>query len=119
RIIIVIVLLVTLPSPVFVQIITAPGRETEHHVRQRDLYLEHVCELALRKVSVVSILGSISNSNLSVETYQLEKEAPFRSVSTDSLSPALPAQLREHYGMTFNEFFMVLTDYDMKIKVRG
>lgn len=36
----------------------------------------------------------------------------------DLVDQQLISELRKEYGMTYNDFFMVLTDTDMKVKVR-
>lgn len=36
----------------------------------------------------------------------------------DLVDQQLINELRKEYGMTYNDFFMVLTDTDMKVKVR-
>lgn len=35
----------------------------------------------------------------------------------DLVDQQLISELRKEYGMTYNDFFMVLTDTDMKVKV--
>lgn len=37
----------------------------------------------------------------------------------DLVDQQLISELRKEYGMTYNDFFMVLTDTDMKVKVRA
>ncbi|XP_051875867.1 LOW QUALITY PROTEIN: coiled-coil domain-containing protein 80-like [Pristis pectinata] len=97
-------------------VITAPSKDSKLYIQQRDEYLEHVCQLALRRISVVIILGSPSNSTLTVEHYQTQTEQALDNPVTEPVSGDLITQLRKDFGMTFDEFFMVLVDYDMKVK---
>lgn len=41
------------------------------YVQQRDEYLESVCEMAIRKVSIITIFGSLTNSTMKIDHYQL------------------------------------------------
>lgn len=41
------------------------------YVQQRDEYLEHVCEMAIRKVSIITIFGTLTNSTMKIDHYQL------------------------------------------------
>ncbi|XP_078416624.1 coiled-coil domain-containing protein 80-like [Cetorhinus maximus] len=97
-------------------LLTAPSKDSKLYIHQRDEYLEHVCQLAVRRISMIAILGSQSNSTLKVEHYQNEDEVALENPVHNSVSVDLIAQLRRDFGMTFDEFFMVLVDYDMKVK---
>lgn len=44
------------------------------YVQQRDEYLESVCEMAIRKVSIITIFGSLTNSTIKIDHYQLGKQ---------------------------------------------
>lgn len=37
----------------------------------------------------------------------------------DLVDQHLIGELRKEYGMTYNDFFMVLTDVDLRVKVRA
>lgn len=41
------------------------------YIQQRDEYLEHVCEMAIRKVSIITIFGTLTNSTMKIDHYQL------------------------------------------------
>ncbi|XP_078252951.1 uncharacterized protein LOC144592299 [Rhinoraja longicauda] len=97
-------------------VITSPSKDSRLYVQQRDEYLEHVCQLAVRHMSVVNILGSPSNSSLTVEHYQSENEQALDIPVAEPVEPEVITELRNGFGMTFDEFFMVLVDYDMKVK---
>ncbi|XP_069739761.1 coiled-coil domain-containing protein 80-like isoform X3 [Narcine bancroftii] len=97
-------------------VITAPSKDSRLYVQQRDDYLEHVCQLAIRHISVVIVLGSPTNSTLIIEHYQTENEPLLENPEPVPVSADLIGFLRKEFGMSFNEFFMVLIDYDMKVK---
>ncbi|XP_060690320.1 coiled-coil domain-containing protein 80-like [Hemiscyllium ocellatum] len=97
-------------------LITAPRKDSKLYTHQRDEYLEHLCQLAVRKFSMIAILGSQSNSTLTVEHYQNENELALENPVSESANVELIAQLRREFGMSFDEFFMVLADYDMQVK---
>nr|XP_015218924.1 PREDICTED: coiled-coil domain-containing protein 80 [Lepisosteus oculatus] len=98
-------------------VITSPHEEHNMYVQQRDEYLEHVCEMAIRKVSIITIFGTLTNNTMKIDHYQLEHDKPMKGLKEDDLmNQDLIIELRKEYGMTYNDFFMVLTDFDMKVK---
>ncbi|KAL0185174.1 hypothetical protein M9458_020871, partial [Cirrhinus mrigala] len=52
-------------------LITSPTEENTMYIQQRDEYLEHVCEMAIRKVSIITIFGTFTNSTMKIDHYQL------------------------------------------------
>ncbi|KAK6309594.1 hypothetical protein J4Q44_G00194750 [Coregonus suidteri] len=98
-------------------IITAPSEENTMYVQQRDEYLETVCEMAIRKVSIITIFGSLTNSTMKIEHYQLENDKPMKGLRQEDLvNQDVITELRKEFSMTFNHFYMVLTDTDMRVK---
>ncbi|KAK2904883.1 hypothetical protein QQF64_033026 [Cirrhinus molitorella] len=98
-------------------LITSPTEENNMYVQQRDEYLEHVCEMAIRKVSIITIFGTLTNSTMKIDHYQLENDKPMKGLKPDDLeNQDLITELRNEYGMTHSDFYMVLTDLDMKAK---
>uniref|UniRef100_A0A8C3X743 Coiled-coil domain-containing protein 80 n=1 Tax=Catagonus wagneri TaxID=51154 RepID=A0A8C3X743_9CETA len=98
-------------------LITAPKAENNMYVQQRDEYLESFCKMATRKVSVVTIFGPVHNSTMKIDHFQLDNEKPMRVVDDEDLvDQHLISELRKEYGMTYNDFFMVLTDVDLRVK---
>ncbi|RXN24890.1 coiled-coil domain-containing 80-like protein [Labeo rohita] len=99
------------------QVITAPDEQNHMYSEQRDEYLEQVCDMALRKISIISIFGPLTNSTMKIEHYQTDK--PLRGLpNSDPINQDLITAFRKHYGMIYNDFNMVLTDVDMKVKQR-
>ncbi|KAM4700541.1 coiled-coil domain-containing protein 80 [Discoglossus pictus] len=98
-------------------LITAPKEDNNMYSQQRDEYLEAVCEMAVRKISIITILGTMTNSTMKIDHFQLDNEKPMKVIGDDDLLDInLINELRKEYGMTYNDFFMVLTDLDMKVK---
>ncbi|XP_014019934.1 coiled-coil domain-containing protein 80 [Salmo salar] len=98
-------------------IITAPSEESTMYVQQRDEYLETVCEMAIRKVSIITIFGSVTNSTMKIDHYQLENDKPMTGLRQEDLvNQDLITKLRKEFYMTSNDFYMVLTDTDMRAK---
>ncbi|KAJ8407286.1 hypothetical protein AAFF_G00278600 [Aldrovandia affinis] len=98
-------------------LITTPRESNGMYAQQRDEYLEHVCEMAIRKVSIITIFGTMANSTMKIDHYQLENDKPMKGLRQEDLvNHDLIVELRKEFGMTYDEFFMVLTDFDMKVK---
>ncbi|XP_060226457.1 coiled-coil domain-containing protein 80 [Meriones unguiculatus] len=98
-------------------LITTPKAENSMYVQQRDEYLESFCKMATRRISVVTIFGPVNNSTMKIDHFQLDNEKPMRVVDDEDLvDQHLIGELRKEYGMTYNDFFMVLTDVDLRVK---
>ncbi|ELW59987.1 Coiled-coil domain-containing protein 80 [Tupaia chinensis] len=98
-------------------LITAPKAENNMYVQQRDEYLESFCKMATRRISVITIFGPVNNSTMKIDHFQLDNEKPMRVVDDEDLvDQHLIGELRKEYGMTYNDFFMVLTDVDLRVK---
>jgi len=41
------------------------------YVQQRDEYLESFCKMATRKISVITIFGTMNNSSMKIDHFQL------------------------------------------------
>ncbi|KFQ87063.1 Coiled-coil domain-containing protein 80, partial [Phoenicopterus ruber ruber] len=98
-------------------LITTPKADNTMYVQQRDEYLESFCKMATRKISVITIFGTMNNSSMKIDHFQLDNEKPMKVIEDEDLvDQRLISELRKEYGMTYNDFFMVLTDTDMKVK---
>lgn len=58
----------------------------------------------------------MNNSTIKIDHYQLDNEKPVKDIRYNNLDQHLVTELRKEYGLSENEFFMVLTDLDMKVK---
>ncbi|XP_041807257.1 coiled-coil domain-containing protein 80 isoform X2 [Chelmon rostratus] len=98
-------------------LITSPSEENSMYVQQRDEYLESVCEMAIRKVSIITIFGSLTNSTMKIDHYQLENDKPMKGLRQEDLvNQELITELRKEFSMTHDDFYMVLTDTDIRVK---
>ncbi|CAK6441647.1 unnamed protein product [Pipistrellus nathusii] len=98
-------------------LITAPKVENNMYVQQRDEYLESFCKMATRKISVITVFGPVNNSTMKIDHFQLDNEKPMQVVDDEDLvDQHLISELRREYGMTYDDFFMVLTDVDLRVK---
>ncbi|XP_040912974.1 coiled-coil domain-containing protein 80 isoform X2 [Toxotes jaculatrix] len=98
-------------------LITSPSEENSMYVQQRDEYLESVCEMAIRKVSIITIFGSLTNSTMKIDHYQLENDKPMKGLRQEDLvNQDLITELRKEFSMMHDDFYMVLTDTDMRVK---
>lgn len=137
----------------YLQVITTPTENNKMYSQQRDEYLEQVCDMALRKISIITIFGPLANGTMKIDHYQMgefsfwpfayfaictqdicsiqasfvccvfvlgltEQDKPVRSLPVSELiNQELITVFRKELGMVYNDFFMVLTDFDMKVKV--
>ncbi|KAF7654099.1 hypothetical protein LDENG_00074650 [Lucifuga dentata] len=98
-------------------LITSPREESSMYVQQRDEYLESVCEMAIRRISIITIFGSFTNSTMKIDHYQLENDKPMKGLRQEDLvNQDLITELRKEFGMMYDDFYMVLTDTDMRVK---
>ncbi|NXV79637.1 CCD80 protein, partial [Atlantisia rogersi] len=52
-------------------LITTPKADNTMYVQQRDEYLESFCKMATRKISVITIFGTMNNSSMKIDHFQL------------------------------------------------
>lgn len=98
-------------------LITTPSEENSMYVQQKDEYLESVCEMAVRKVSIITIFGSLTNSTMKIDHYQLENDKPIKGLPQEDLvNQDLITELRKEFNMIYEDFYMILTDTDMRVK---
>ncbi|XP_056587623.1 coiled-coil domain-containing protein 80 [Triplophysa dalaica] len=95
-------------------IISSPSDGSSQYVKQRDDNELHSYDFSLRKVSVLSILGSERNPTLHIQHYQQDTDPPQASLPDKFRNPALIGEIRGEYGLHSKNFSMVLTDYDMR-----
>lgn len=100
-------------------VITAPDEQHHMYSEQRDEYLEQVCNMALRKISIITIFGPLKNSTMKIDHYQTEQDKPLRGLpDSDLINKELITEFRKQFGMIQNDFNMALTDFDMKVNQR-
>ncbi|XP_062384518.1 coiled-coil domain-containing protein 80 [Sardina pilchardus] len=98
-------------------VVTAPSEHNRMYKQQRDEYLDHVCEMALRRVSVITIFGPLTNGTMKIDHYHMEHDKPMGGFQDDDLvNHDLIMAFRKELGMTHEDFYMVLTDFEIKVK---
>lgn len=98
-------------------LITSPSEEHKMYVQQRDEFLESVCDMAIRKISIITIFGSLTNSTMKIDHYQLENDKLMKGIDQeDTVNQDLITELRKEFTMVHDDFYMVLADTDTKIK---
>lgn len=63
------------------QVISSPGEVSSQYIQQKDDNELHSCDLALRKITVLSILGSEQSPTLRLQHYQ---QGSIRLINLDS-----------------------------------
>ncbi|XP_017570436.1 coiled-coil domain-containing protein 80 [Pygocentrus nattereri] len=98
-------------------VITTPSEQNRMYSQQRDEYLEQVCDMALRKISIITVFGPLGNGTMKIEHFQMEQDKPVRGLpDSELINQELITAFRKELGMLYNDFYMVLTDFDMKVK---
>lgn len=98
-------------------LITTPSEDNNMYVQQRDEYLESVCEMAIRKVSIITIFGTFTNSTMKIDHYQLDNDKPMKGLRQEDLvNQDLITDLRKEFSMMYEDFYMIVTDTDMRVK---
>ncbi|XP_028318658.1 coiled-coil domain-containing protein 80 [Gouania willdenowi] len=96
-------------------VISTPSKDATLYVQQNEENKKQQCHLAIRKVTVATIVGERSDATLTLQNHQLESE-PLLSVQSDQFSdPGLISLLRAELGLSSSDLFsMTVTDYDIK-----
>lgn len=75
------------------------------------------CDLAIRKITTVTIVGEGSDATLTMQHHQLESEPPLSDRSEHFSDSGLISLLRSELGLSSSDLFsMTVTDYDIKPK---
>ncbi|KAG9342601.1 hypothetical protein JZ751_016036 [Albula glossodonta] len=95
-------------------VMIAPGESNAEYVQQKRDNEQSYCELAMRKVSLVTILGSEHNGSLYLQHYQLDTEPPLDLGPDKFTDLNLISQMRKEFKMHRKDFSLALTDYDLQ-----
>ncbi|XP_060791933.1 coiled-coil domain-containing protein 80 [Neoarius graeffei] len=95
-------------------VISSRSEVSSQYIQQRDDNELHSCDLALRKITVLSILGSEKNPTLRLQHYHQDGDPRLASLPDNIKNPDLISQIRKEYGLVSKEFSMTVTDYDLK-----
>ncbi|XP_028273022.1 coiled-coil domain-containing protein 80 isoform X1 [Parambassis ranga] len=100
-------------------LISTPSRDATLYIQQNEENEKQHCELAIRKVTVATMVGEGNNAILTLQHHQLESEPepPFSDISEQFSDPDLISLMRSELGLSSSDLFsMTVTDYDMKPK---
>ncbi|XP_060917543.1 coiled-coil domain-containing protein 80 [Labrus mixtus] len=96
-------------------LISTPSRDATLYLQQKEENEKQHCGLAIRKVTVATIVGEGKEAMLSLQHHQLESEPPLSDQSDHFSVPGLISLLRAELGLSSSDLFsMTITDYDIK-----
>ncbi|XP_067431060.1 coiled-coil domain-containing protein 80 [Thunnus thynnus] len=96
-------------------LISTPSREATLYVQQKEESEKQHCDLAIRKITVATIVGEDSDATLTLQHHQLELEPPLSGLPEHLSDSGLISLLRAELGLSSPDLFsMTVTDYDIK-----
>ncbi|KAM6901296.1 coiled-coil domain-containing protein 80 [Lycodopsis pacificus] len=96
-------------------LISTPSRDATLYVQQKDDSEKQHCDLAIRKITVATIVGERSDAKLTLQHHQLESEPQLSDQSDHFSDSGLISLLRAELGLSSSDLFsMTVTDYDIK-----
>ncbi|TDH01992.1 hypothetical protein EPR50_G00168330 [Perca flavescens] len=96
-------------------LISTPSRDATLYIQQKDDSEKHHCDLAIRMITVATIVGGGSDATLTLQHHQLESEPPLSDQSEHFSDSGLASVLRAEFGLSSSDLFsMTVTDYDIK-----
>lgn len=96
-------------------VISTPSRDATLYTQQTEENGKHRCELAMRKITVATIVGQGSDATLTLQHYHVESEPPFNYRGEQFLDSGPISLLRAELGLSSPDLFsMTVTDYDIK-----
>ncbi|XP_077441436.1 coiled-coil domain-containing protein 80 [Vanacampus margaritifer] len=96
-------------------LISTPSRDATLYVQQSAENDKQHCELALRKVTVATIVGKGNDATLALQHHQLDSEPPFSELPEQLSDTGLISLLRSQLGLSSSDLFsMTVTDYDIE-----
>ncbi|XP_057675835.1 coiled-coil domain-containing protein 80 [Corythoichthys intestinalis] len=95
-------------------LMSTPSRDATLYVQQSTENEKQHCELAIRKVTVATIVGQGNDATLTLQHHQLESEPPFNGGPIQLSDSGLISLLRSQLGLSSPDLFsMTVTDYDI------
>ncbi|XP_035524147.1 coiled-coil domain-containing protein 80 [Morone saxatilis] len=96
-------------------LISTPSIDATLYIQQREENEKQHCDLAIRKISVATIVGEGSDATLTLQHHQLESELPLSDQSEHFSDSGLISLLRAELGLSSSDLFsMTVSDYDTK-----
>uniref|UniRef100_S4RRK9 DUF4174 domain-containing protein n=1 Tax=Petromyzon marinus TaxID=7757 RepID=S4RRK9_PETMA len=100
-------------------VLGAPAEEDAAYRAQKFVVKGRECELALRKVSVLALLGNASVSTLRIDHHHTgHAEQVALNVRNELITFEMLGALRHEFGLPHATYRLVLTDYDMRATAR-
>lgn len=94
-------------------LISTPSQDAKLYMQQKEKNEKQHCDLAIRKITVATIIGQGSGATLTIEHHKLE--APLSAAPEQVSDPGLISLLRTELGLSSSDLFsMTVTDYDLK-----
>ncbi|XP_076020130.1 coiled-coil domain-containing protein 80 [Genypterus blacodes] len=96
-------------------VISTPSMDATLYTQQKEENEKQHCNLAMRRITMATIVGKGSGTTLNLQHYQLESDPPLGELPEQSSDARLISLLRAELGLSSSDLFsMTLTDYDIK-----
>ncbi|KAK0143013.1 Coiled-coil domain-containing protein 80 [Merluccius polli] len=96
-------------------VISTPNKDAALFVQLQKENRKQHCDLALRKITVATMLGQGRDTTLTLHHYHLDSEAKFSRLADEFPEPGMISLLRTELGLSSSDLFsMTVTDYDLK-----
>ncbi|XP_038590666.1 coiled-coil domain-containing protein 80 isoform X1 [Micropterus salmoides] len=96
-------------------LISTPSSDATLYIQQKEENEKQHCDLAIRKITVATIVGEESDATLTLQHHQLESEPPLSDQSENFSDSGLISLLRAELGLSSPDLFsMTVSDYDIK-----
>nr|XP_046230909.1 coiled-coil domain-containing protein 80 [Scatophagus argus] len=96
-------------------VISTPSRDATLYIQQQEENEKQHCDLAIRKITVVTIVGEGSDVTLTLQHHNLASEPPLSDQSKQFSDSGLISLLRAELGLSSSDLFsMTVSDYDIK-----
>ncbi|KAM9734410.1 coiled-coil domain-containing protein 80 [Menidia menidia] len=96
-------------------LISTPSRDATLYIQLTEMIEKQHCELAIRKITVATIVGEGSDITTSLHHHQLESELSPSDQSEQLLDSGMIPLLRAEFDLSSSDLFsMTITDYDIK-----
>ncbi|XP_030004347.1 coiled-coil domain-containing protein 80 isoform X1 [Sphaeramia orbicularis] len=95
-------------------LISTPSQDGKLYIQQKEENEKLHCDLAIRKITLATIVGEGSDATLTVQHHQLGSEPPLSNPPEQFSDPGLISLLRSELGLSSPDLFsMTVTDYDI------
>ncbi|KAJ0015395.1 hypothetical protein NQD34_009015 [Periophthalmus magnuspinnatus] len=96
-------------------LISTPSQDAKLYKQMKEENEKQQCDLAIRKITVATIVGQGSDTTLTLEHYHSGSNAPLSGPSEQISDTGLISLLRSELGLSSSDLFsMTITDYDIK-----